>query len=263
MKRITLIVTLILIATLLAAPSLLAQEKAADDYNTTREFKNKVFIVQHRDPNALASAVKLLGSGFKGSALGINSDLRTITVRDFAENVAAIEDAIKRLDQPAGAPDIEMKISVLIASKTPLSGPAAPEELAPVVKQLQSTLSYTHYGLMTATVHRTKIGNGIEGSGVAEPTLLGMTAQQERPIFYSYELQRITGATGTDVPSIDVGRFEFSMRVPIDIGNGSIQYQNVGFKTPVSIKQGEKVVIGTTTMGSKALIVVVTANIGK
>jgi hypothetical protein len=260
MKRIT----AILIAILLSAGALVAQEKKAeDDYNTTREFKNKVFMVQNRDPNALASAVKLLGSGFKGAGISINSELRTITVRDFPENVAAIEEAVKRLDQPAGAPDIELKISVLIASKTPLAGAAVPDELAPVVKQLQSALSYSHYGLMTATVHRTKIGNGIEGSGIAEPTLLGMTAQQERPILYSYKLRGITGAASGEQPSIDINRFEFAMRVPIDAGGGSIQYQQVGFETPVSIKQREKVVIGTTTMGSKALIVVVTANIGQ
>ena len=50
-----------------------------------------------------------------------------------------------------------MKISILIGSKTPLPGAATvPDELAPVVKQLESTLRYPHYGLLTATVQRTK-----------------------------------------------------------------------------------------------------------
>jgi hypothetical protein len=44
-------------------------------------------------------------------------------------------------------------------------------------------------------------------------------------------------------------------------GNNNIQYRSVGFETPVSLRQHEKVVIGTTTMGHKALIVVVTANV--
>ena len=51
------------------------------------------------------------------------------------------------------------------------------------------------------------------------------------------------------------------MRVPIDVGNNNIQYQSVGFNTPVSLRQGEKVVIGTTTMRDKALVVVVTASV--
>jgi len=264
MKRITIIA-----AALLIAATALAQEKApapdAEEYNTIREFKSKVFEVHNRDAREIAASVKLLGSGFKGSAISVNHDLRTITVRDYPENLAAIDSAITRLDQPiASSPDIEMKISVLIGSKTPLPGAATvPDELAPVVKQLESTLRYAHYGLMTATVQRTKPGNGLSGSGVAEPTLLGMTVKEGQPILYTYRLRRITPAGG-EKPSIDIESFDFSMRVPINVGGATpTQYQSVGFETPVSIRQNEKVVIGTTTMGDKALIVVVTATVKK
>ena len=256
-----------IIAAILIAGSTLAQEKApekaADDYNTVREFRSKVFEVVHRDAREIASSVKLLGSGFKGSGISVNNELHTITVRDFPENIAAIEGAIARLDHAiADAPDIELKISVLIGSRTPLAGAATlPDELAPVVKQLQSTLRYAYYSLMTATVQRTKPGNGLTGSGVAEPTLLGMTARAGQPVLYSYRLRRITPSSG-GTPSIDIESFDFSMRIPIDIGGAApTQYQNVGFETPVSIRQNEKVVIGTTTMGEKALIVVVTATV--
>ena len=243
---------------LLFASVVLAQEKKeTPDYNTNKDFKNKVFSIQHREPNTIAQAVKLLGSGFQGADLAINNSLRTITVRDFPENIAAIEEAIARLDKPAPAePDMELKISVLLGSKSPLPNAAAPDELAPVVKQLQSTLTYAHYGLLTTTVHRTKTGAGIEGSGVAESTLLGVKAADGRPIFYTYNLRSIR----SDGAKIDIANFAFSMRVPVDVG-GSIQYQPVGFETPVSLKQGEKVVIGTTTMNDKALVVVVTAKV--
>jgi hypothetical protein len=57
--------------------------------------------------------------------------------------------------------------------------------------------------------------------------------------------------------------FDFSMRIPVNVGGDKpVQYQNVGFDRPVSVRQNEKVVIGTTTMGDKALIVVVTATVG-
>ena len=242
---------------LLIAGAALAQD--APPFNTNRDYRNKVFTIQHRDPKVILSAVKLLGSGFQGADVSVNSDLRTITVRDFPENIAAIEEAIGRLDKPAAsAPDMELKISVLIGSKTPLANnAAAPDELAPVIKQLQSTLSYAHYGLLTTTVHRSKTGIGIEGSGVAESTLLGIKTSDTRPIFYSYQLRGVS--VGTE--KLDVDNFEFSMRVPLELGTGNIQYQNVGFKTPVAVKQGEKVVIGTTTMNDKALVVVVTAKV--
>lgn len=258
MKRILTILALLIAATFVFAD----EPKKEEEYNTVREFKNKVFDVHNRDARDIANSVKLLGSGFKGSGLSVNQELHTITVRDFPENVAAIEEAIKRLDRVEIAPDIELKVSVLIGSKTPITAAAVPEELEPVIKQLQSTVRYSHYGLLTATVHHTRPGNGIENSGVAEPALLGMTVKEGNPIFYSYNLRQISLSAG-ERPSLNVETFNFSMRVPVATGNSGVQYQNVGFNTPVSIRSNEKVVIGTTTMGDKALIVVVTANINE
>lgn len=242
----------------LIAPLATAQDKPTE-YNTVREYRNKVFTIQHRDPGNLASAIKLLGSGFQGSGLSISNDLRTITVRDFPENIAAIEEALKRLDQPAAqTPDVELRVHILIGAKGPLPVTSVPDELSSVVTQLRSTLSYSHYGLMTTFVHRTKAGVGIEGSGVAEGDLIGMT---ERPVFYSYKLRSISFGTSNDRPSVEIGNVEFSMRVPVEVGKDNIQYQSVGFETPVTLRQKEKVVIGTTSMRDKALIVVVTANV--
>jgi hypothetical protein len=255
MKRILMILALFLLASIALAD----EPKKEDDYNSVREFKNKVFDVHNRDARQIAQSIKLLGSGFKGSGMSVNEELHTITVRDFPENVAAIEEAIKRLDHSEVTPDLELKIAVLIGSKTPITAAEVPEELQAVVKQLQSTVRYSHYGLLTATVHRTKPGNGIENSGVAEPALLGMNVKEGNPIFYTYRLRQIS-IGGADKPTINIEDFNFSMRMPILTGMG-IQYQNVGFNTPVSIRQNEKVVIGTTTMGEKALIVVVTANV--
>jgi hypothetical protein len=237
--------------------ALLAITTAAFAQENKTDLRSKVFEIHNRDPRQIADAVRLLGSGVGNTGINVNTELKTLTVRDFPENIATIEEAIKRLDQPAPpTPDIEFKISVLIGSKSALNAASIPEELEPVVKQLQSTLRYAHYGLMTAAVQRTKPGDGIDGSGVAEPTLLGMTPNQERPVFYSYTMRRITASDA----SVDIEKFQFGMRVPVVVkGSGDVQYQNVGFETPVSLRNNEKVVIGTTTMGDKALIVVVTA----
>lgn len=259
MKRIAFLILLLLSVAAFAQNQ--TPKPAEDEYNNIKEYRNKIFAIQNGDVRAIAGAIKLLGSGFKGAGISINEDLRTITARDFPENLAAMEDAIKRLDRATPkSPDLEMKIFVLIGSKTPLANAALPDELGPVVKQLQATLRYGNYGLMTSMVHRTTLGSGIRGSGVAEPTLLGMTAAQDRPIMYTYDLRRITSADAAHT-TIDIDSFDFSMRVPIDVGNNNIQYQSVGFATPVSIRQGEKVVIGTTTMRDKALVVVVTASV--
>lgn len=249
---------------LLAAAGALAQEKKdekkAEDFNTIREYRNKVFEVRHRTPRDLYPSIALLGSGFKGAAINANDEMRTITVRDFPENLAAIEDAIKRLDRPVAAdPETELRISVVIGSKSALSAAnPMPDELAPVIRQLQSTLRYAHYGVMTTDVHRASVGTGTEGSGVADAALLGLTPKEERPIFYSYRLQGISSTSSSERPALAINKFTFSMNVPI-VTAGGVQYQRVGFETPFTIRENEKVVIGTTTMGEKALIVVVTA----
>src|SRR5947209_11458857 len=137
---------------MLVAAAALAQDKKVEPEVNLRDLKNKIFQVKNRDPHSLIDAVRLLGSGMGGTAMTVNSDLKTITVRDFPENIATIEEAIKRLDQPVASPDIEFRISVLIGSKSPLNAAPLPDDLAPVVKQLESTLRYAHYGLITAAV---------------------------------------------------------------------------------------------------------------
>ncbi|HUP64134.1 MAG TPA: hypothetical protein VM557_02485, partial [Thermoanaerobaculia bacterium] len=111
---------------------------------------------------------------------------------------------------------------------------------------------YGHYGLMTATLHRTRGGSVVEGSGVAEPALLGTVITPNQPVTYRYSLRGITVSEET----VGIDSFQFSMHIMIDG-----QQQAVGFGTPVNLSPREKVVIGTTTMGDKALIVVVTATV--
>jgi hypothetical protein len=262
MKRIILALSLLLIA----LPNFAQEAKEKEpEYVVNRDFRSKVFDVQNRDPHDLANALRLLGSGARGAGMDVNSQLKTITVRDFPESLATIEQAIKRLDVPAPVrTDAEMRVWIVIGSKSPVTGAQSlPEDLEPVIKELRSTLRYSNYALMAATVNRVARGIMVEGSGVAEPTALGMTTKPDQPVMYTYRLREPSIVTANDRSALSAASFNFGMRIPIDVGKGSMQYQNVGFDTPVTIRDKEKVVIGTTTMGDKALIVIVTADITK
>src|SRR6266853_929176 len=72
-----------------------------DDFITEKGFKSKVFTINHRDPSSLGALLSPLLSGFKGVMIRANPEFKTLTVRDFPENLATIEEAIKRLDAPA------------------------------------------------------------------------------------------------------------------------------------------------------------------
>jgi len=263
MKRFTLIlVTLLVVSSALLADDAKTKQEQAVNPAVSRELRSRVFEIHNRDPRTIARSITLLGSGRPGAGVDVNDDLDTITVRDFPENLATIEEAIKRLDVATPPePEIEFHIYVLAGSNTGEGSSGVPEELTDVVKQLRSTLRYSNYELMTSAIHRTRAGSGIEGSGVAQNSLAGYKTPEGQPVIYDYTLGRITVQKVDDQNSIDVQRFEFSMRVPIPIGGDKTSYQAVGFKTPLTVREGEKVVVGTTTMGDRALIVVVTTKV--
>jgi len=246
-----------------AAPTPSAASKAPD-YVEEKGFKGKIFEIKYRDPFGLLQVIRPLGSGFKGATTSVDREFKTLTVRDFPENIAAIEEAIKRLDTPqAPRPDIEFSVHVLIASNSAGGSEDFPAELGDVVKQLKSALKYKSYTLMTSGIHRAKEGPGDVGnSGVAESNVFSSVPTPPNPIFYEYSLNSISIDSGSGAPTVQVGSFHFNMRVPLNLG-ASVQYQNVGFRSPVGLRQGEKVVVGSTTMGDKGLVVVVSAKLLK
>src|SRR5436853_1686027 len=251
------------------APIAFAQQSAPQpkppEYVEEKGFKGKVFEVKHRDPDTLYNVLKPLSSGFRGATISTSHEFGTVTVRDFPENIMAIEEALKRLDvpEPAGPepPDVEIHGHVLVASSTGAAGDDYPSELADVLKQLQATLKYKNYSLMASSIHRTKIGGlsrGVNNKGVAESKLFNVNTSQGNPIFYNYSI----GPMVFDGSRILMPSFSFQMRIPLSIG-GSTQYDNVGFESPVTLREGERVVVGTTTMAEKGIIVVVSAKVIK
>ena len=232
-------------------------------YVEEKGFKGKVIEVKYRDPSALSNALTNLLSGFKGASIRPSNELKAIIVRDFPENIATIEEAIKRLDVPqAPRSDIDFRIHVLIASNTSAAGDEVPAELNDVVQQMKSTFKYKNYTLMFASTHRTKEGaEGVTNNGVVESKLFNVSVPAGNQIFFSYRMMRIGLSSATSGGStIQIGEFNFSLRIPLVIGEGAkIQYDNVGFSSPLSLREGERVVVGTTTMGDKGLVVVLSA----
>src|SRR5262249_22251923 len=137
----------------------------------------------------LVPVIRLLTSGFKGAQLAASNEFRTITVRDFPENIAAIEEAIKRLDKPeAPRPDIELRMHVLVASNKETTLSQYPTELKDVIAELQKTLTYKDYYLFTSIVQRTRESRGehplyLQGSGSA---VIGQPANTAS-LTYRYE----------------------------------------------------------------------------
>jgi hypothetical protein len=244
------------------APTSVAASKETD-YVEEKGFKGKIFEIKYRDPFGLVQVILPLGSGFKGATTRVEREFRTITVRDFPENIAAMEEAIKRLDRPeAPRPDIEFSVNVLIASNSATGSEDYPADLGDVIKQLKAALKYKSYALLTSGIHRAKEGGGgVSNSGVAESNLFSSVPTPPNPIFFEYDIQSISIDSASGSPTVQLGLVRFNLRVPLNMGSSGIQYQNVGFRSPVSLRQGEKVVVGSTAMGDKGLVVVVSAKV--
>jgi type II secretory pathway component GspD/PulD (secretin) len=222
---------------------------------TERSLKTRVFEIKYRDPKGLHDALFYLGSGFRNSAMSANSEFRTLTVRDFPENIATIEEALKRLDVPtAPRPSIELHIHVLIASNAGGTATDAPADLKDVLTQLRGTLNYRNYELAASIVQRlTETPRGLQGSGTAElPSTNPGTPNSTMPYeYYINNISLVQNATGT--ASVQIAEFTFVTK----------EKESARVQTALNLRDGEKVVVGTATIRNRALVIVLTAKLIK
>jgi len=248
-----------------AAPAPQAKE-AEPDLATLRAMKSKVFVVQHRDSYHLLLSLEALGSGARGARMNWakqDGGPNTITVRDFPENIASIEEAIKRLDVPATtrkAADVELHVHVLFASKGPTPDAGLPMELQEVVKQLKGALAYRGYTLAASFVQRVVVNGDrtIQGRGQLEGNLLAPgNAKEPSQVFMDWESDPGVSLVVTDggSPRYFLRKFQFWLRERRGAANDILAHLETG----ITLREGEKVVVGTSVVKDRGLIVVLTA----
>ena len=89
------------VETILPPPVQVTNDQKKDE---PQKLQVKLFEIKNKQPETLVNAIMALGSGAPNTRIDPNNNLKTITVRDFPENIAAIEGALKRLDLPDAAP---------------------------------------------------------------------------------------------------------------------------------------------------------------
>jgi hypothetical protein len=215
--------------------------------------KSRVFQIKHQDPENLVEALHPLTSGRPGWMMRENDSLRTLTVRDFPENIAAIEQAIKRLDVPAPAkPDVELRIHLLLGAPGP--GPGQyPSELEPVIKQLLATLSYKSYYQVASVTQRIRAGGGASGKG--QLMLAPPVAENAGHGHFHYAVENLTLIPAATGPGNQVSLKRFKLEVE-GAGLGEAEVS-----TGLTLRDGERVVVGTGSLRNRAMIVVVAAKL--
>lgn len=244
------------------------QAKPAEpDLVTLRAMKSKLFVIQFRDPLQLQRALSALGSGANGATMRFNNEggLNTIGVRDFPENLALIEDALKRLDVPAAiqkATDVELTLHVLFASKGPVPGGELPSELHDVVRQLKGTLAYRGYALAASFVQRVQVLDNARshtsGLGHVLPGALGAAEGKDASrmkVEWRADGLRLTNPS--EGPStLDVESFRLDLEEATATRTGTL----AKFNTPLSLREGERVVVGTSVVKDHGVVVVLSVH---
>lgn len=220
--------------------------------------KNQIFDVRHRDPMRLVEVLQALGSGRRGAVIDASREFNTLTVRDFPENLATIEAAIKRLDVPVEASsDIDLHLFVLLASTVP-DQPVSelPAEIRAATQQLQSAFGYKGFRLLTPIMQRSREGQfATRGSGEVGGQALAGLVDAGGAVGYNYEIRSISREVSKSGASqIELRGFAFEMGGRL--GNARIA-------SNLSLGPGEQVVVGSASLNRTALILILSANEAK
>jgi hypothetical protein len=228
---------------MLAAAPLLAQQ----DPKQVR----KIIEVKYADPRHVAEAIRI----FNVSA-GYDSTLHVVSVGGFAEQVAAAEEAIKKLDV---AP-VNVELTVYLVNgwgpnHQGVSGDEVPADLTGTIKQLHALFNYKTYRLTESFVLRGRDGSNASTSG----QLPGSTMQN-----YSFGYVSATVSSGTP-RVVHIDRMDLEVHTPNgrNTTNGETIYRTASIATNLDAAEGQKIVVGKSNINGTddAMILVVTAKI--
>ncbi len=201
----------------------------------------RVFLMKYADPRHIADVLRVFGY-----SINADRDLLVGAVTAPADGMAAVEDAIKRLDVPAASPkDVDLVAYMVVASEQPSTGPGLPADLQPVATELKKIFPFKSFHLLDSILLRTQPGYRATANGIAS----GGTP-------YSFA---VVPSSVTEDPKgalIRLDHLDLSLRLPGD--------HEASIRTEISVREGQRVVVGRSNMGAdQALILVVTAKIAE
>jgi hypothetical protein len=186
--------------------------------------------------------------------------------------VMAQAEQSSRASSKAGSDDstgLEVHLHLLVARKA-MDGDEEklPASLDAVLKQLKATFMFKSYRLATTLLNRVRNGGRLSLRWVGSPLLAPSAATTSTPGFNEFNVQVVKldkNDAGQDI--VQMSNFNFGARIPIQIssvagtGTPTIQYENTGITTDISVREGEPTIVGTLNVGPSgdALIIVVSA----
>jgi hypothetical protein len=202
--------------------------------------QQRIFMLKYADPRHVADVLGVFGYGIRA-----DRDLHVVAVSAPAEAMSAIEDAVKRLDVPTAAPkDIDIVVSLMVASEQPSAGGGPPPEMQPVADELKKIFSYKSFQLLDTILLRTQPGNHAIATGTI--------GRHESKSTYTFDVQPSAVTEDPNGRLIRLDNLELRMT----------GFHEAMIRTEISVREGQRVVVGKSNMGpDQALILVVTAKV--
>ena len=248
-----------LIAGVLLFSSLLSAQFSASP-------QRRLFEIKHADVNAVANMLNVFNIPMR-----VDERLRVIAVSANEETLRAIEEMVKKLDVPPVAPkNVELTAYMLVGSPGGASG-SLPPELQPVAAQLAGVSAYKNLRLLdTVTLRARAQPEGARGLGARTVGVVNMPGFV--PVDKPYQPTAMLETGPISLAPLDkgslvrIGSLKFRLMVPNNTYDkeGRPNYNTTEIETSVDVKEGQKVVIGKSSMAGgpdHALILVLTAKV--
>jgi len=227
-------------------------------------------IVEIKNRELLGEMQKMAQAGYGVSAFR-SDELGILVLGGPPDEVAQAVEAIRRFDvprakRPARAEDktnlnAEMTGWLLLARNEGSGGSPVPPALSSVVTQLKEHTAYKSYEVLETMSLRVRQDSGGEVSGILPSVTTGSSART----FYRLELNGIHIGGDAAGAILNIGRVQLNVEVglPVNPDKTGIQYKNLEIKTGIDMREGQKAVVGKTTLDgtSGSLILVLTAKV--
>ena len=177
-------------------------------------------------------------------------DNRFLILRGTPEGLSLAESIIKQID--VAPKNLDLTFYIISASPQP-NADKLPADLEPVIKQLRSAFVYQGYKVLETTVMRIREGSGGEVSGQ-------LPGQATGGALYQIRCQRSRVTEGT--PNvIRIDNLKIGGKFPMTNAKGEATWIDTGISTDVDMKEGQKIVVGKSTMNEAAAFLVVSAKV--
>jgi hypothetical protein len=170
--------------------------------------------------------------------------------------------------------NLDTQLYLILAANRETEDGKMPVALDSVMKRLRESLTFKHYSLAGTFVNRVRNNGRIDVSWVGGPFMIPANAMTSNPSFSQFTALVKLSADQGGLEVVRMNDFKFGARVPIVTSSiamtttstaggfpASVNYEPMGLRTDISMREGVPVIAGTLNMGPSgdAIVVVITA----